>query len=66
VHQLKFDRPGGSTVTFEQVLWANKFGRIRDVVEGPDGFLYFSTSNVGGSQSASAGPNDDRIIQAHP
>jgi aldose sugar dehydrogenase len=66
VHQLKFDKPGGTNLVFEQVLWANQFGRIRDVTEGPDGFLYFSTSNVGGSQSASAGPNDDRIIQAHP
>ena len=66
VHQLKFDRPGGTNVVFEQVLWANKFGRIRDVTEGPEGFLYFSTSNVGGSQSSQAGPNDDRIIQAHP
>lgn len=66
VHQLKFDRPGGTNVVFEQELWANKFGRIRDVTEGPDGFLYFSTSNMGGSQSSQAGPNDDRIIQAHP
>ena len=22
----------------EQILWQNKFGRIRDVAEGPDGF----------------------------
>jgi hypothetical protein len=35
------------------------------VVEGPDGFLYFSTSNVP-SQGSQAGPNDDRIIRAHP
>lgn len=66
VHQLKFDKPGGTNIVFEQILWANKFGRIRDVAEGPDGFLYFSTSNMGGSQSAQAGPNDDRIIQVHP
>jgi glucose/arabinose dehydrogenase len=36
---LKFDQPGGSRIVDEQVLWQNKFGRIRDVVEGPDGFL---------------------------
>ena len=66
VHQLQFDRPGGTNVIFEQALWANQFGRIRDVTEGPDGFLYFSTSNVGAGQSNQAGPNDDRIIQAHP
>ena len=66
VHQLQFDNPGGTNVVFEQELWANKFGRIRDVTEGPDGFLYFSTSNVGSSQSSHPGANDDRIIQAHP
>jgi aldose sugar dehydrogenase len=66
VHQLKFDTPGGTNVVFEQELWANKFARIRDVTEGPDGFLYFATSNMGGSQTSLAAPNDDRIIQAHP
>jgi glucose/arabinose dehydrogenase len=65
VHQLQFDKVGGSTIISEQALWANQFGRIRDVVEGPDGFLYFSTSNVP-SQSSNPGPNDDRIIRAHP
>jgi aldose sugar dehydrogenase len=65
VHQLQFDKVGGSTVVFEQALWQNQFGRIRDVVEGPDGFLYFSTSNLP-SQGSQAGPNDDRIIRAHP
>ena len=65
VHQLKFDKPGGTTITFEQILWQNQFGRIRDVTEGPDGSLYFSTSNIP-NQSANPGPNDDRIIRAYP
>ena len=65
VHQLQFDTVGGSTIVFEQALWANQFGRIRDVVEGPDGFLYFSTSDIP-SQSSNPGPNDDRIIRVHP
>ena len=64
VHQLKFDKPGGTTITFEQILWQNVFGRIRDVAEGPDGFLYFSTSNIG--QSANPHPGDDRIVRARP
>jgi glucose/arabinose dehydrogenase len=64
VHRLKFDQAGGSKIVEEQILWQNKFGRIRDVAEGPDGFLYFTTSNKG--TSVSAGPNDDRIIRAHP
>ena len=65
VHQLKFDKPGGTVITFEQILWQNKFGRIRDVTEGPDGSLYFSTSNIP-NQSANPAPTDDRIIRASP
>ncbi len=64
VHRLKFDRPGGTRVVEEQILWQNKFGRIRDVVESPDGFLYFSTSNQ--HTSVSGSPGDDRIIRAKP
>jgi glucose/arabinose dehydrogenase len=64
VHQLFFDQPGGRAVTQEQVLWRNRFGRIRDVVEGPDGFLYFSTSNV--HTSVKGNPGDDRILRARP
>lgn len=26
----------------------NKYGRIRDIVQGPDGFLYFLTNNRDG------------------
>jgi glucose/arabinose dehydrogenase len=35
-------------------LWVNKFARIRDVTDGPDGFLYFATSNMGRSQTSLA------------
>jgi glucose/arabinose dehydrogenase len=64
VHQLQF-ATDGQTIVFEQTLWQNQFGRIRDVVEGPDGDLYFSTSNLP-SQGNLAQPDDDRIIRAHP
>ena len=64
VHQLFFDHPGGTTITNEQILWQNKFGRIRDVTEGPDGFLYFSTCNL--HTDVTANPGDDRIVRAHP
>ena len=64
VHQLRFDHPGGTAIVEEQILWQNRFGRIRDVAEGPDGFLYFSTSNVG--TGVTGNPGDDRIVRAHP
>ena len=40
------------------------YGRIRDVAEGPDGFLYFSTSNKDGRGRAAS--DDDRILRIVP
>ena len=40
------------------------YGRVRDVVEGPDGFIYFSTSNRDGRGSPQQ--NDDRILRIRP
>lgn len=37
------------------------FGRIRDVVEGPDGYLYITTSNRDGRGIAA--PDDDKILR---
>ncbi|TAL27462.1 MAG: PQQ-dependent sugar dehydrogenase [Nitrospirae bacterium] len=41
-----------------------KYGRIRDVVEGPDGFLYFLTNNRDGRGSPR--PGDDKIYRIMP
>ena len=41
-----------------------KFGRIRDVVEGPDGALYFVTNNRDGRGTPRAG--DDKIYRITP
>lgn len=41
-----------------------QFGRLRDVVAGPDGMLYVSTSNRDGRGSPVAA--DDRIIRINP
>lgn len=65
VHQIQFDHAGGTSVTFEQALWENQYGRIRDVAEGPDGLLYFSTSNRVW-QSAVPAMDDDKILRAKP
>ncbi len=40
------------------------YGRIRDVAEGPDGYLYFSTSNRDGRGEPTA--DDDRILRLVP
>ncbi len=64
IRQIIFDAPGGKTVTFQQGLFVNKFGRIRDVIEGPDGFVYFATSNF--KQGTHGAPDDDRIIRVRP
>lgn len=40
------------------------YGRIRDVAEGPDGFLYFSTSNRDGRGKPAS--DDDRIMRLVP
>jgi glucose/arabinose dehydrogenase len=54
----------GRRVVSEERLFQNRFGRIRDVAEGPDGALYFSTSNRDGRGSPA--PDDDRIMRLVP
>lgn len=43
--------------------FARQFGRLRDVVEGPDKALYLLTSNHDGRGSPA--PDDDRVIRLH-
>ena len=40
------------------------FGRIRDVIQGPDGFIYFTSSNRDGRGTVRA--NDDKIYRLVP
>jgi glucose/arabinose dehydrogenase len=49
-----------SVFGFEQVF-GRDFGRLRDVVEGPDGALYVSTSNRDGR--GRPGAEDDRLLR---
>lgn len=41
----------------------NKYGRIREVIKGPDGFVYITTSNRDGRGNPAAG--DDKIIRVN-
>ena len=42
----------GRRVVSQENLLQGKYGRIRDVAEGPDGYLYFSTSIAKGGMPA--------------
>jgi len=54
----------GRNVVSQENLLQGKYGRIRDIAEGPDGLIYFSTSNRDGrGQPAS---DDDRILRLAP
>ena len=52
-----------SIVAYHEKLFVEKFGRIRDVVEGPDGALYLLTSNRDGRGIPREG--DDKIIKIY-
>lgn len=52
------------SVSFSERLLEGKYKRIRDIVEGPDGFLYFCTSNRDGRATPSS--DDDRILRIVP
>jgi hypothetical protein len=39
-------------------------GRIREIVEGPEGFIYFTTSNLDGRGNARNG--DDKVYRLVP
>jgi len=54
----------GRNVVSQENLLEGKFGRIREVGESPDGFIYFSTSNRDGRGSAAE--TDDRILRLVP
>jgi glucose/arabinose dehydrogenase len=57
--------PGGSgdfaSISDERVLFDDQFGRLRAIAQGPDGALYFATSNYDGR--GDPGPLDDRVIR---
>ena len=49
-----------AVASFERLL-QGQYGRLRDVVEGPDGAIYLATSNRDGRGSPAA--NDDRVLR---
>ena len=62
IHKLTFDSDG-VTIIDEATLYSRQFGRIREVIVGPDGLLYFTTSNRDGRGSDALQPDDDKIFR---
>ena len=54
----------GRQVVSQENLLEGKYGRIRDIAEGPDGYIYFATSNRDGRGSPAS--DDDRILRLVP
>jgi glucose/arabinose dehydrogenase len=63
LHRVRFDDSGDRVVGEERLL-EGKYGRLREVVSGPDGLLYVTTSNRDGRGSPAAA--DDRILRIRP
>ena len=54
----------GRKVVSQENLFDGTYGRIREMEEGPDGYIYFSTSNRDGRGSPAK--DDDRIMRIVP
>jgi len=54
----------GRKVISQENLVSDAFGRIREIEEGPDGYIYFSTSNRDGRGTPAK--DDDRILRLVP
>lgn len=61
LHRVRLDPAAPRRVVASERLLQNRYGRLRDVVTGPDGALYVSTSNRDGRGSPTA--DDDRILR---
>ena len=63
LHMIDFDSENKKIISHEK-LFQDEFGRIRDVVTGPDGFLYILTSNQDGRGTPKI--DDDKILRIVP
>ena len=61
--RVTFASPAFTTVATHEQLLNGAFGRLREVVEGPDGYLYLTTSNIDGRSGAQARTGDDRVLR---
>lgn len=64
VHRVVLDSSDPRRIVTHERLLEGRFGRIRDVVSGPDGALYFCTSNRDGRGTPVE--TDDRVARIVP
>jgi glucose/arabinose dehydrogenase len=62
IHYLTF-ADDGVTIIDEGEIYHGLYGRIREVIVGPDGYLYFTTSNRDGRYGPGVPPDDDKIFR---
>lgn len=62
--RVRFAADSPSEVIEYEKLDIGDYGRIREVAAGPDGYLYFATSNRDGRGDSN--PRDDRILRIIP
>jgi len=63
LHRVVLDTSGGRVVASER-LFQGVYGRLRDVVQGPDGHIYLLTSNRDGRGVPRQG--DDKVLRLMP
>jgi len=63
IQRVILDTKNPRKVAGEETLLPGEFGRIREVAEGPNGELYFSTSNTSRGRPSE---DDDRILRIVP
>lgn len=56
LRRITFAGPGYTAVQSSEKLLVGAFGRLREAVQGPDGYLYLTTSNSDGRSGAQARP----------
>ena len=61
LYRVMLDKNDPRKVASFEKMFEGEYGRLRDVVEGPDGALYILTSNRDGRGSPV--PDDDRILR---
>jgi len=61
LRMISLSPPSYVSVESTSAFYQGAFGRLRDAVQGPDGYMYLATSNRDGRGNPAA--NDDRILK---